>query len=139
MAVLVVGVGAVPAGASHDIYDLDHPCSVSATVPSMSSTTEATSIGNYTCPNPHKHMTVIVWIEVFTPAYGYQTVASEKYTMGTTPSDTVFGWVTGTVCIKGALTMKAKATGYWIDSHGNIKGTRHYESLATTVKCVTST
>ncbi len=66
---------------------------------------------------------------------GYQTVASDTSSAGSTPSPFWTNEVTGGVCIPGATQMKTRATGWWKDSHGNQQGTRHGESLPVPVIC----
>lgn len=135
---LMVGV-AGPAGAQEDVFDIDHPCDVFASPPSQTAKM-ASSLGSYDCPNPHRGMTVVVWIEVLTVnGGGYHTVATETYSMGSTPSNTVFGPVTGDVCPATAVAAKARATGWWVDSNGNKRGTRSHEGLPVPLNCLERT
>ncbi|MGH2731311.1 MAG: hypothetical protein ACRDJI_11980 [Actinomycetota bacterium] len=80
-------------------------------------------------------MHVKVWIEVFTPEFGYQAVATETWSSGQTPTPFISGPVAGNICIEGALLTKAIAVGWWVDRHGNERGTRTNESLARPVVC----
>jgi hypothetical protein len=110
-----------------EIWDLDHPCNIIVTVPAGRPI--AMADGTYECPTPHKRMHVKVWIEVFTPEYGYQEVATETYSTGDFPSKFVAGPVVGNVCIPNAIVTKALATGWWVDRFGHEHGTRTDESL----------
>lgn len=129
------------ANAGHDVFDTPdlHPCSISPSPPDMSTPGNATGFAMYSCPNPHKGMTVQVWIEVFQPLNGgYRTVASDTSSSGQYPAPFWTNEVTGRVCIPGATQMKTRATGWWVDSHGNQRGTRHAESTPVPVLCLSS-
>lgn len=118
-----------------EILDMEHPCEVVATPP-VQHGQQATGKAEFTCPNPHRHMTIHVALEVFTQDYGFQTVATNTCSSGTTPTNTTLPCpVTGTVCIPGATLMKTTGYGYWKNSKGQTRGNNYAESRPVPVVC----
>lgn len=120
-----------------DVFDLDHPCAISAASPAQAGN-RAVGTGSYDCPNPHRNMTIVLSIELLTTGGGgYSTIATETCDSGNTPTTFIPCSVTANnVCRPGATLMKTTGYGWWENSSGQKKGNNYGESLPVPVVCL---